>query len=68
MIFVLLGIAYLSFISLSSLLITFNNSFFEDMIFFNEEINSDNFFISTSISFIPSAVNLCYLNSYIAST
>ena len=38
------------------------------MIFFNEEINSDSFFISTSISLIPSAVNFCNLNSNIAST
>ena len=50
------------------MLITFNNSFFEDIIFFNEEINSDSFFISTSISLIPSAVNFCNLNSNIAST
>ena len=55
-------------IFLSSSLITFNNSFFEDIIFLNLAINSASFLISTSISFIPSAVNFWSLNSKIART
>jgi len=68
MILVLLGTANFSLIFLSSSLITFESSFLEDMIFLNLVISSANFFISTSISFIPRAVNFCNLNSNIAVT
>ena len=53
---------------LSSPLITFNSSFFEDIIFLYFAINSASFLISTSISLIPRAVNFCSLSSKIAST
>ena len=66
MIFVLLGNEYFSLICLSSLLITFCNSFFDEIIFLKLIINSANFLISISISFIPKAVSFCNLNSNIA--
>ena len=47
---------------------TFKSSFLEDMIFLNLIINSASFFISTSISLAPKAVNFCNLNSRIAKT
>ena len=68
MILVRLGTANFSLIFLSSSLITFKSSFLEDIIFLNLVINSASFFISTSISLIPRAVNFCSLSSKIAST
>ena len=68
MILVLLGTANFSLILLSSSLITFKSSFFEDIIFLYLFINSANFLISISISLIPKAVNFCNLNSKIATT
>ena len=47
---------------------TFKSSFLEDIIFLNLIINSASFFISTSISLAPKAVNFCNLNSKIDRT
>ena len=55
----------LSLIFSSSELITFNNSALEFIIFLYLFINSANFLISNSISFMPKAVNFCNLNSKI---
>ena len=68
MILVLLGIANFSLIFFSSSLITFRSSFFDEIIFLYLVINSANFLISTSISFIPKAVSFWSLNSNIAKT
>ena len=67
-ILVLLGTANFSLIVLNSSLMTFKSSFFELIIFLNPLIKSANFFISTSISLIPNAVNFCNLSSKIATT
>ena len=53
---------------MSSSLITFNNSFLEFIIFLYLAISSASFLISTSISFIPRAVNFWSLNSKIEIT
>ena len=68
MILVLLGTANFSFMLFNSSLITFNNSFLEEIIFLNFAIRSASFLISISISFIPRAVSFCNLNSKIAKT
>ena len=52
----------------SSSLITFCNSFLDEIIFLYLTIKSANFLISNSISLIPKAVNFCNLNSKIAFT
>ena len=50
-------LANFSLIFFNSSLITFKSSFFDEIIFLYLVINSASFLISTSISFIPNAVN-----------